>query len=715
MFERVPGELRHRKRWMLWNYNSEGSKIPLRVGGLAGSSTDESAWSSFNIVVDSSAYYQGIATVIADPYTGVDLDNCIDESGQLREWVLPIIARFDGLAYAEISPSGRGIKLITRARKPDGSRCQHKIDRDKQQIECYDRARFWTITGNVYAGNAEIGDGQEAVDWLCRTYLQTGQKPQATRVVPLSSNLSLMDRARRYVESAEPAGEGGRNNAAFRLAGHLRAMRDDLGGGLSDDDVLYLMSMWNDRCSPPLSDSELQHVTDSAGRNGTARPAKLPEMPVMDIDPGVDLSGIMRMTAAEAAKLPDVPVPQSLWDVPGLIGDIVRHNLATAHYPLPELALAGAITLMASITGGKVTDKLRTRTNLYTLGLAPSGAGKDHARKLNRQILQRAGAPEIIGPERIGSHSGIVSALAENWNTLFQIDEIGKLIMTMQDHKSPHLFNVASVLLQIFSSADSVWQADAYGDRRKVKMLFYPHCCIYGTSVPDGFWEALSKDNLRDGLIGRFLIFEASNYVDYQEPQDCELPQSIVERAAWWLSMTTHSGNLAGRTQHEGANPRRVERDKEAHERLHQHAMQISERRKSEDSTTAAIWSRAAEKTNKLALLFACSRAAGEDWPVIRLEDADRAIALNNLLTRRMLRQAGLHVSESLHERDQLRVLRKMLERPQWTQSELTRATRWLRPRDRIEILTTLAEAGQIEVQEVETSGRKCRIFFPKA
>jgi hypothetical protein len=47
--------------------------------------------------------------------------------------------------------------------------------------------------------------------------------------------------------------------------------------------------------------------------------------------------------------------------------------------------------------------------------------------------------------------------------------------------------------MQIYTSADDVWQADAYGDRKKCKTLEYPHCVVYGTAIPDGFWTSLSK------------------------------------------------------------------------------------------------------------------------------------------------------------------------------------------------------------------------------
>jgi hypothetical protein len=146
----------------------------------------------------------------------------------------------------------------------------------------------------------------------------------------------------------------------------------------------------------------------------------------------------------------------------------------------------------------------------------------------------------------------------------------------------------------------------------------------------------------------------------------------VIERCRSWLEHKTHSGNLAGRTNYEGANPQRIECDEQASERLRKHAIDISLRRKYEDPIEAAIWSRHAEKTNKLALLFACSRwTEGAAWPTINLADADRAISLNNYLTRRMLKQAGVYVSESIFETVQLKVMRVIMRREEWTQSEL--------------------------------------------
>ena len=495
-YRRVPEALKRERIWMRWGLFN-GTKIPLQSDGQTwAKSNNASTWTDFANVQTQ----QRIAIAIGDPFTGVDLDNCLDDQGQLRAWAVPIVERLAPVAYGEISPSGRGIKFVTVARKPAGSTCVHKIGEDKQQIECYDRARFWTITGDVWGKATDITDGQAVVDWLCSQYLTPDAPTVAPRAfVGLSEPDDLWTRAAAYVDGVPGEVKGNLRNAAFRLSGSLHAFTDGVGRRLSDDQVLDLLRGWNTRNLPPLRDDELQQATINGRKNGTARADKLPQsLPEPDLS-DVDLSAIIapRPVPQRRQTETESKLPAELLDIPGLIGDVMRHNLQTAHYPLPELALAGALALMSVLTGGKVTDKVRTRTNLFLIGLAPSGGGKDHSRKLNRLILRSAGGGQTVGPERIGSHAGIISTLAEQWLTLFQLDEIGHLVMAMQDRGSPHLVQISAVLMQLFSSADSEWISDAYGDRNKVKTLAYPHAVLYGTAVPEGFWESLTEDNLK--------------------------------------------------------------------------------------------------------------------------------------------------------------------------------------------------------------------------
>jgi hypothetical protein len=223
----------------------------------------------------------------------------------------------------------------------------------------------------------------------------------------------------------------------------------------------------------------------------------------------------------------------------------------------------------------------------------------------------------------------------------------------------------------------------------------------------------MTKDNLTDGLVGRFLVFENAEYVDYQDPpSDTTIPESIIDRARHWLEYKTHGGNLASVSG--GGNPQAIEADEQAADRLRGHAIEISQKRKAEDPVQAAVWSRHAEKTNKLAMLFAASRyGPGEPWPVIRLDDADKAVRLNNWLTRRMLVRAEGHISKNQVEADVLEVLRIIRETPGISLRDLNRKLRSLKPRDRRDILTSLQESGDIAVKEIPTNGRTKTEFWP--
>ena len=146
-----------------------------------------------------------------------------------------------------------------------------------------------------------------------------------------------------------------------------------------------------------------------------------------------------------------------------------------------------------------------------------------------------------------------------------------------------------------------------------------------------------------------------------------------------------------------GANPVKITATDEANDRLKKHAATISAKRKDEPATNAAIWSRVAEKTNKLALLFACSRwIPGEPLPQITIADADTAVRLNNFLTRRMLVSAGLHISENQTQQKYKRLLRTLRMRREWTLTELGQLTTWVGTRERREILEMLEENGEI-------------------
>lgn len=708
--ESVPACLRSVKQWVCWRYEQRSdsgkpTKIPVTIGGHGASSTDPSDWYSYEDVCEASHKFDGIGFVFTaeDPYLGIDLDDCLAGPGELKRWAEPIMSELDG-SYSEISPSGNGIKVICQAVNPLPS--GRKVAIEDGWLEMYDRGRFFTVTGTVWDPD-DPSDKQAEIEAITRRHFMSAELPKpvgqtTTRVVKTDK----VERAARYLATMEPSisGSGG-HDACFRAACKMV-----MGFDLDTETALSLLSNgFNARCTPPWSERELRHKVESADSQEGERGYLLTEQTSFESAPGVDLSGILGGTIAEIKKNKPEPAkfPTECLRPPGLIRDIIDYTLATSLYPQPEMALAGAISLVATITGRKLTDGYGTRTNVYVLGLAPSGSGKEQARRTNKEILLAAGGEAYIGPERIGSSAGLVGSVADQPSILFQLDEIGRLLATLKNPgKAAHLYNIATVLMALYSSSDSVWIGDAYADAKKIRKIDQPHAVMYGTSVAESFWGSLNAENVSDGLLGRIMAFEsAAGYVDPQTPESITLPDSIVERVRWWLRFEP-GGDLS--SVH--PQPKEANYTPAAKERFDGHMRAIAARRKQDDPQVAAIWSRSAGKAGKLALIFAASRFTGGDSLMqVEFQDVDLAIALSNYLTRRTLEQVADHVSDNEQESRNKRILR-MLDTPM-TRSQLTRKTQWLKQRERQEILIDLIEAGLVESIETDTGGRPLVVF----
>jgi putative DNA primase/helicase len=273
--EAIPSELRERKQWVLWRSEKQedgkARKMPVSVSGTAGKSNDPATWATFEDAVGAVGKWStcGIGYVFddSDPYVGIDLDNALMD-GEWAPWAVEVLDRFRGVAYGEISPSGQGCKLVTIGKKPHGARSSKKWD-GGQGVECYDRVRFWTMTGQVLEGFESIGSGQESVDWLIGKYLAPPEAPapRPKPAEPSVNGVGLLRRAERYAEEMEPAQPGDRNNAAFRNAGNLASLEGSNGERLTEEQVIELLRGWNARNPDPLPDDELV----AAGRNGMSK------------------------------------------------------------------------------------------------------------------------------------------------------------------------------------------------------------------------------------------------------------------------------------------------------------------------------------------------------------------------------------------------------------------------------------------------------------
>lgn len=165
--EGIPAELKSINRWVMWrlvqktkpNGEKVWTKVPFAVDGSAGSSTNSTTWSTYDDVCDALIMggFDGIGLVLGDDIQGIDLDDCRDPAtGALSDLAAEVLHRVDG--YAEVSPSGTGIKIFARTNL-DGSRTKKEVG-----VELYRDGRYFTVTGHAI-GSVHL-DKVNDLEWL---------------------------------------------------------------------------------------------------------------------------------------------------------------------------------------------------------------------------------------------------------------------------------------------------------------------------------------------------------------------------------------------------------------------------------------------------------------------------------------------------------------------------------------------------------------------
>lgn len=203
----IPAELQAVPHWLVWRYvwkpakgngKAKWDKPPFDAKtAKPASSTDPATWATFAAAL--AAYrrggWDGIGFVVHkgdehdDGLVVFDLDKCRDaQTGQVEPWAQE---HLDALpTYAEVSPSGTGVRLIGRGRKPPG-RCR------KGPFEVYETGRYVTITGQRLDGASEtVAECQEAIDRVHAGVFSSQQKPKPAANGALPDDGELIQKAR---------------------------------------------------------------------------------------------------------------------------------------------------------------------------------------------------------------------------------------------------------------------------------------------------------------------------------------------------------------------------------------------------------------------------------------------------------------------------------------------------------------------------------------
>lgn len=392
----------------------------------------------------------------------------------------------------------------------------------------------------------------------------------------------------------------------------------------------------------------------------------------------------------------DGGLPDAMTRVPGLVGDIIDWMEATARYPQRGLALGAALGLVGTVAGRKYATPTRSGTHLYTLALAPTGAGKNHASKQVKRLLKKAGLDALNGPSQYMSMSAVFNELGRKPRHLAIIDEFGGYMRRIASAAgSPHERAVKDILRTAWGCSFEDLRPLSYADGRVIEPIVSPALSIYGMSTPEEFYAALSGDDVFNGFLNRFLVIRVVGKPAEVEPaaDEFEVPGMLL----WGLARIKDriSGRISEALSDDGQPMLRMEWANSQARTVYADLRKTLERREEH----SALLSRVAEMACRLATIRAIGRDLDNDNPVVRVDDIEWGRDLALWSADRMVADAQSFMSETEHQKNSMLVLRTIRSAPAATMdhSELVKKLNYkFKSIDLKGMIASLIEGGDV-------------------
>lgn len=293
----------------------------------------------------------------------------------------------------------------------------------------------------------------------------------------------------------------------------------------------------------------------------------------------------------------------------GPIGDTIRWIDKFAIQHQPELDLMNVLAWAGTVFGRRYATPLDTRSNVYFVGIAGTGFGKDHSRKMIQKLAAASGLIQFLGGNRVRSDTGMLRELTSHACRLLQIDEFGTFLQSITQPKSAHhVAAIGDAFTQLYSAANGIYDHGKYADPKADNILLtHPHLCIYGTTTERRYVKALTRDAIESGDLNRFVVLTSRYLPDarkgvpiYEEDQDV---------ITWWKQFAPNVNSSLGEICNSATiAPRATIVEWGECEYIVDALAEEQKSKRQEKKISAELWSRFRENTLKIAMIFAIAR-----------------------------------------------------------------------------------------------------------
>jgi hypothetical protein len=398
-----------------------------------------------------------------------------------------------------------------------------------------------------------------------------------------------------------------------------------------------------------------------------------------------------------------------LFNVPGFVNEFIELSETTAPYRNIAMAFCAAITALSTLVARKITFR-GLAPNIYIVGLAYSGVGKDQPRKVIVKLFGDAGLHRRL-VNKFASGEGIEDKIFQENAVLFLPDEVDDYIRNMALQKDVKYTSQNEMLLTLFTTATSTFFCrNKAGKDQPQQVINNPHLSMFGTCTPSAFYESISARMMTSGLMARMLIVEAGRRGKGKDHQPIRPSESLVMAVEHYRDMPYGSGDLSELSPE----PKELEATEAASLALAEVRTyadaKYDEAYDSLDAGAMAVWARCFEHVAKLAMLYAASAKPFD--MVVTVEAVQWARLFVDSQIQRMLKA----VSEGMHESpfDALvsRVRKKVATtKGGVTHSELLKFSR-VSSKEFVQVINTLIERGEIQwFEDSKKPGPKRKLY----
>lgn len=357
------------------------------------------------------------------------------------------------------------------------------------------------------------------------------------------------------------------------------------------------------------------------------------------------------------------PITEDMMHIPGFIDEYISYINSVSIYQNRSMAFAGALCMMSYLVGRNTMDCYGTRGNIYVLGLAESGSGKDKPRQVNKELAYQCGLYNGMG-DLFASYEGLEDAMAgmDQPCMFYQTDEVDSMINSIASGNDARYERLMGGLLTLYtSSGSSIKRRSLAGETEKVTIR-RPYLSVFGTAIPQHYYSALSERMLNNGWLSRqFIVENMSKRVPNPAMSmvNQDIPDSLVNVARYWARdrPVIKSGDIVNTPPP----PQVIVNYSDTALVLDAECRQYFDNKwnasqAAGDSIGNSVWARTWESQHTLAILYACSE--NYKAPMVTRECVEWAHGMVVRGAKRMLYQSSIHVYSSEHEKNVQKVIR---------------------------------------------------------